>query len=64
MQGATKKQVRQSVVRAKKMLERNADSCETFEGVLNPGYARALRILVVVAEEFLSTQRRSIRRPI
>ncbi|MGB2645640.1 MAG: hypothetical protein WBG02_19115 [Candidatus Acidiferrum sp.] len=36
------------------MLERNADACETFEGVLSKEYVRALRVFVVLGEKFLA----------
>ena len=46
------------------MLERNADPCETFEGVLSKGYVRALRVLVVLGERFLARSRSAAQRTI
>jgi len=53
MSNLMKKDVHRATVRAKDMLKRNADPCETFEGVLNRGYVRALRTLVRLGEKFL-----------
>jgi hypothetical protein len=41
MPNPRKQEVRRAILRAKDMLERNADPCETFEGVLSKGYVRA-----------------------
>ena len=48
------KDVSRAIIRAKDMLERNANPCETFEGVLSPGYVRALRTLLELGEDFLA----------
>jgi hypothetical protein len=52
-----KREVRTAILQAKEMLERNADPCETFEGVLSKGYVRALRVLVVLGERSLANGR-------
>jgi hypothetical protein len=57
-----KKEVRRAIVRAKDILERNADPCETFEGVLGPGYVQALRTLLAVAEDFVARREPVTRR--
>jgi len=57
MSNLTKKDVRRATVRARDMLERNADPCETFEGVLNRGYVRALRTFVRLGEQFLAARK-------
>jgi len=57
MSNLTKKDVHRATVRAREMLNRNADSCETFEGVLNRGYVRALRTLVCLGEQFLAARK-------
>jgi len=54
MQNLKKQEVRRAIRQAKNMLERNADPCETFEGVLSKEYVRALRVLVVLGERFLA----------
>ena len=53
MPSVTKKDVRRATTQARDMLERNADPCETFEGVLNREYVAALRTLVRLGEQFL-----------
>jgi hypothetical protein len=64
MPNPRKREVHTAILQAKDMLERNADPCETFEGVLSKGYVRALRVLVVLGERFLvkgtSAPRRAI----
>ena len=50
----TKKAVRSTIARAKQMLERNADPCETFEGVLPRTYVASLHTLIVLGEDFLA----------
>jgi hypothetical protein len=52
MSTLTKKDVHRATVLAREMLKRNADPCETFEGVLNRGYVRAFRTLVRLGEQF------------
>jgi hypothetical protein len=59
-----KREVHTAILQAKDMLERNADPCETFEGVLSKGYVRALRVLVVLGERFLASGRSRARRAI
>lgn len=54
MPNPRKREVHTAILQAKAMLQRNADSCETFEGVLSKGYVRALRVLVVLGERFLA----------
>ena len=54
MQNLKKQEVRRAIRQAKNMLERNADPCETFEGVLSKEYVRALRVLVGLGERFLA----------
>lgn len=49
-----KREVRRAIRQAKNMLERNADPCETFEGILSREYVRALRVLVALGERFLA----------
>lgn len=49
-----KNEVRRAIVRAEEMLDRNASSYDTFEGVLNRGYVRALRTLIGLGEQFLA----------
>jgi hypothetical protein len=49
-----KKEVRRAISGARSMLERNADTCDTFEGVLHRGYVSALRTLVAFGEDFLA----------
>jgi hypothetical protein len=53
MRNPRKQEVQRAIRQAKDMLERNADRCETFEGVLSREYVRALRVLVVLGERFL-----------
>jgi hypothetical protein len=53
MSNLTKKDVHRATIQTRDMLKRNADPCETFEGVLNRGYVRALRTLVRLGEQFL-----------
>jgi len=48
-----KTDVSRAITRAAEMLERNADSCETFEGILNRGDVRALNTLIHLGERFL-----------
>jgi len=48
-----KRDVRRAIDRAIEMLERNADGCDTFEGVLNRGYVRALKTLINLGGNFL-----------
>jgi len=62
MPNLRKKDVRRAIIRAKDMLERNADPCETFEGVLSRKYIRALRTLLALAEDFLATRGSATRR--
>jgi hypothetical protein len=62
MPNLRKKEVRRAIVRAKDMLERNANPCETFEGVLSRGYVRALRTLLALAEDFLARRGSATRR--
>jgi len=57
-----KKTVRRAVFRTKHMLERNADPCETFNGVLNRNDVRALRTLLSLGESFLRRGTRITRR--
>jgi hypothetical protein len=57
-----KKEVRRAIGLVKQMLERNADSCETFEGILNRGYVRALRRLVVLGEQYIAKDRATFQR--
>jgi hypothetical protein len=54
MQNLKKQEVQRAIRQAKNMLERNADPCETFEGVLSKEYVRALRVLVALGERFLA----------
>lgn len=54
MQNPRKQEVQRAIRQAKYMLERNADPCETFEGILSREYVRALRVLVVLGERFLA----------
>lgn len=63
MAKVSKKKVRRALVHAKDILERNANSSDTFEGVLSRGYVRALRTLVVLGETFLA-RRMSAPRPV
>ena len=56
-----KKGVRRALAQAAEMLERNGDGCDTFEGVLGRGYVRALRILIVLGEQFLVPRKPSSR---
>ena len=56
-----KKEVRRAIGRAKQMLQRNADPCETFEGVLSREYVRALRALVALGEQFLGKRGFTVR---
>jgi hypothetical protein len=62
MPNLRKKDVRRAIIRAKDMLERNTNPCETFEGVLSPGYVRALRTFLVLAEDFLARRESATRR--
>lgn len=54
MRSPQKREIRRAVQQAQNMLERNADACETFEGVLSKEYVRALRVFVVLGEKFLA----------
>jgi hypothetical protein len=54
MPNLRKRDVHKAIVQAKSMLERNADRCETFEGILSKEYVRALRVLVLLGEKFLA----------
>lgn len=60
MPNPRKREVRTATLNVKAMLERNADPCETFEGVLSKGYVRALRVLVVLGEKFLARGRSNL----
>lgn len=53
MSQITKKEIRGAVVRAKEMLARNGNPCDTFEGIFNREYAQALVILIALGEQFL-----------
>ena len=60
-----KKEIRKAIVRAMDMLERNTNPCDTFEGVLNREYSRALGNLIALGKKFLAQRNlvsRSIRR--
>lgn len=54
MQNPKKQEVQRAIRQARHMLERNADPCETFEGILSREYVRALRVLVLIGERFLA----------
>lgn len=54
----TKRTVRMGIAGAKEMLERNADTIDTFEGVLRRRYVRDLKTLIVVGERYLELWRR------
>lgn len=54
MQNPKKQEIQRAIRQPKDMLERNADACETFEGVLSKEYVRALRVLVVLGERLLA----------
>jgi hypothetical protein len=62
MQNPKKQEVQRAIRQAKNMLERNADPCETFEGVLNREYVRALRVLVSLGNNFLARSKAAARR--
>ena len=64
MPNPRKREVQTAILQAKAMLERNADPCETFEGVLSKEYVRALRVLVVLGERFIARGRSAARRAI
>ena len=49
-----KSNLRQAVVRARDLLERNTCPYDTLEGVLSRGYILALRRLIALGEEFLA----------
>ncbi len=50
----TKKTVSRAIVRAADMLERNANPCDTFEGVLARRDTYALRTLIALGQRFLA----------
>ena len=52
-----KRDVRRAIAGAKDMLERNACTIDTFEGVLSRGYVRDLRMLVQLGERFLASRK-------
>jgi len=56
-----KKELRWAISRANELLARNADPCETFEGVLNQWDVRALKTLVKSAEETIAGRKASPR---
>jgi hypothetical protein len=62
MPNPRKREVHTAILQAKAMLERNADPCETFEGVLSREYVRALRTLVALGEDFLARRSFAARR--
>ncbi len=62
MKSIARKEVRTAIARAKEMLARNTDPCETFEGVLSRGYVRALRTLVTLGEKYIAKGRAASKR--
>jgi hypothetical protein len=51
-----KRDVRRAIAGAREMLERNASTIDTFEGILSRGYVRDLRTLVQLGERFLASR--------
>lgn len=57
MSAKRKKELRWALKRTNELLARNADPCETFEGVLNRSDVRALKAVVGFAERALTFRR-------
>lgn len=55
MSRISKRDIRRGIAGAKEMLERNASTIDTFEGVLSRRDVRTLRILIALGEQ--STKR-------
>jgi len=59
MRMTKRQEIRWAICKAEEMVARNHDRVDTFEGVLNRSYVRALNVLVRAADASLRPRRRN-----